>query len=238
MARHEQISRRPGARSQPTRSGFLCPRYSQDSYTVTDMLDHALDVGFEAGVVVLCIVAFALAALMIRSLWEPIVVLLPGPERWHRRVARNPRAATLALRWLVRRRGLSPAVLAALFDNRGCPEPVREQVVRRSEVHGGIAVLVPDAGERVPPQFLRPLTLASDPVLVQRALRRLGRHIEEPQVLDAYARLAVTAGPELVWDLELERAGSLDAMLPPVRASMASGSAEPLLEPHDLRTVT
>ena len=45
-----------------------------------------------------------------------------------------------------------------------------------------------------------------------------------------YGALAEAAGPEPVWALDLERAGSLDAMLPQVRASMAVGSAEPLLE--------
>lgn len=45
-----------------------------------------------------------------------------------------------------------------------------------------------------------------------------------------YGALAEAAGPEPVWALDLERAGTLDAVLPQVRASMAVGSAEPLLE--------
>ena len=45
-----------------------------------------------------------------------------------------------------------------------------------------------------------------------------------------YGALADAAGPEPVWALDLERAGRLDAVLPQVRASMAAGGAEPLLE--------
>lgn len=45
-----------------------------------------------------------------------------------------------------------------------------------------------------------------------------------------YGALAESAGPEPVWALELQRAGTLDAALPQVRASMAACAAEPLVE--------
>ncbi|ACU75019.1 hypothetical protein Caci_6165 [Catenulispora acidiphila DSM 44928] len=45
---------------------------------------------------------------------------------------------------------------------------------------------------------------------------------------EAYSRLAAVSGPEVVWSLELARVGSLEAMAPEVRASMAESSAEPL----------
>jgi hypothetical protein len=48
--------------------------------------------------------------------------------------------------------------------------------------------------------------------------------------LFAYAHLARVSGVEAVWTLEMDRAGSLEAMHPAVRASMTAGSAVPLLE--------
>lgn len=45
----------------------------------------------------------------------------------------------------------------------------------------------------------------------------------------AYALLAEVAGVEAVWALDLDRAGSLDALNPHVRESMATGDAQPLL---------
>lgn len=48
--------------------------------------------------------------------------------------------------------------------------------------------------------------------------------------LFAYAHLARVSGVEAVWTLEMDRTGSLEAMHPAVRASMAAGTAVPLLE--------
>jgi hypothetical protein len=47
--------------------------------------------------------------------------------------------------------------------------------------------------------------------------------------LRAYVRLAEMSAPEVVWAVELTRAGTLSRMMPEVRASMAAGSADPLI---------
>jgi hypothetical protein len=66
-------------------------------------------------------------------------------------------------------------------------------------------------------------------LLRQVVVAALGR-ADQPTLTCLYGALAEAAGPEPVWVLDLERAGSLDAVLPPVRASMAACSAEPLVE--------
>jgi hypothetical protein len=60
-------------------------------------------------------------------------------------------------------------------------------------------------------------------------LRHGSRGIETDRRVAAYARLASAAGPEPVWALELERAGSLERMHEAVRASMTEHSAAPLV---------
>jgi hypothetical protein len=50
--------------------------------------------------------------------------------------------------------------------------------------------------------------------------------------LAAYIRLAEMTAAEVVWAVELTRAGSLERMIPAVRASMAEGTAAPLIAAH------
>ena len=66
-------------------------------------------------------------------------------------------------------------------------------------------------------------------LLRQVVVAALGR-ADQPTLTCLYGALAEAAGPEPVWALDLERAGNLDSVLPPVRASMALCSAEPLVE--------
>jgi hypothetical protein len=74
-------------------------------------------------------------------------------------------------------------------------------------------------------------TLAADEAhLVHALIRDAGPDLPMAGRLFAYAQLARVSGVEAVWALELERAGSLAAMHPAVRASMETGSAVPLLE--------
>ncbi|WP_194921037.1 hypothetical protein [Catenulispora rubra] len=47
--------------------------------------------------------------------------------------------------------------------------------------------------------------------------------------LRSYVRLAELSAPEVAWAVELNRAGSLERMMPVVRASMAEGTAQPML---------
>ena len=55
-----------------------------------------------------------------------------------------------------------------------------------------------------------------------------GPDLSPQTLLRAYVRLAEMSAPEVVWAVELTRAGSLSRMMPEVRASMAAGTAEPL----------
>lgn len=71
---------------------------------------------------------------------------------------------------------------------------------------------------------------ADDAHLVHALIRDAGPDLPLAGRLFAYAHLARVSGLEAVWTLEMDRAGSLEAMHPAVRASMAAGSAVPLLE--------
>ncbi|MBS2549459.1 hypothetical protein KGQ19_21580 [Catenulispora sp. NL8] len=75
--------------------------------------------------------------------------------------------------------------------------------------------------------------MAEDPAWVLSVLRvTIPRWRADAQRgrMAAYALLAELIGVEAVWALELELAGSLEAMAPRVRESMAAGDAEPLIE--------
>jgi hypothetical protein len=71
---------------------------------------------------------------------------------------------------------------------------------------------------------------ADEAHLAHALLRDAGPELPFQARLFAYAHLARMSGPEAVWTMEMDRAGSLEAMHPAVRASMESGSAVPLLE--------
>ncbi|MFD0637569.1 hypothetical protein ACFQ9X_44400 [Catenulispora yoronensis] len=71
---------------------------------------------------------------------------------------------------------------------------------------------------------------ADDPEWILRVLRAANNEFDEPGRMAAYVLLAEVAGVEAVWALEQERVGTLADMEPSVRASMASGDAEPLIE--------
>jgi hypothetical protein len=118
---------------------------------------------------------------------------------------------------IARRRFVAPEIrLAALnrygFDKtRGIADhPIREVMKLGNEA------------------FLSTLKAATDPeqlvTIVDAATFSLAPEVR----MAAYSILAEAAGPEAVWALELNRAGSLEEMEPQVRASMAAGTAEAL----------
>lgn len=71
--------------------------------------------------------------------------------------------------------------------------------------------------------------LTQDAEFFISVLREAIDEFDEPEEMAAYMLLAEVAGVEAVWALDLDREGSLDVMDPHVRASMATGDAEPLL---------
>jgi hypothetical protein len=162
---------------------------------------------------------------------QQVAVRMPGPRRWHRWVAAHPGAPESARSRLVRHPKVTLDVLEELFTNVHTSEAVRIAVVRRCEQFGGVAYALPDVvHEFVPAVFAWPLTYAEDPVLVRRALRHCLSTRDRRSLRSAYARLASLAGPEAVWAVELEHAGTLARMDPVIRRSMQAGNADELLE--------
>ncbi|MEY9858117.1 hypothetical protein ABH935_003730 [Catenulispora sp. GAS73] len=159
------------------------------------------------------------------------VVWLPGPRRWHLWIAGHQRAAQSARMRLVRRPGITPEVLQAVFVNDTTAEAVRIAVVRRCEQLGGVGSVMPSVvGAWGPTDYAWPLTYAGDAVVVQHALRRCLRLKNRATLRSGYARLAQLAGLEAVWAMELEHVGSVELMDPVVRSSMQADDTDVLLE--------
>ena len=144
--------------------------------------------------------------------------------------ARNP-AATVGTLWrLADREPAEPRVLAAVYLHPLASLELRIAALVRSEAAGG---LYPGLVRRLvtryaEPALLQPTLESRDPELLHNVLRRSNRALQTDRRVVAYSRLAEAAGPEPVWALELERAGSLDKMHEAVRASMTEHSDEPL----------
>lgn len=163
----------------------------------------------------------------LRHAAQRVVVWLPGPRRWHLWVARHPRAAQGTRLRLVRRWRVVPEILEAVFVNGSTVERVRIAAVFRCDDFGGVATAMPSVAQPWGPiDYAWALTYASDPVVVQHALRRCLSFTDRVALRGAYARLAALAGPEVVWALEHEHVGSLELMDPVVRRSMQSGDAD------------
>ncbi|GAA2003712.1 hypothetical protein [Catenulispora subtropica] len=64
-----------------------------------------------------------------------------------------------------------------------------------------------------------------DPVWIHTLIRAAGDALDPLPRRAAYARLAEVCEPEVVWTLDLAYAGSLEAMLPEVRASMTAADS-------------
>ena len=144
--------------------------------------------------------------------------------------ARNP-AATVGTLWrLADREPAEPSVLAAVYLHPLASLELRIAVVVRSEAAGGLypGLVRRLVSRRVEPALLLPALESRDPELLQAILRRSNRSLQTDRRIVAYAHLAEAAGPEPVWALELDRAGSLERMHEAVRASMNQHSEEPL----------
>ncbi|ACU75543.1 hypothetical protein Caci_6697 [Catenulispora acidiphila DSM 44928] len=113
----------------------------------------------------------------------------------------------------------SPAVRLAAYREVRDPavrEQAREALQRDAEVVRQVQLIASLTAKDVP--LMHVLIRDADPELPIAAR------------LFAYAHVARMSGIEVVWTLEMERAGALEAMHPAVRASMESGSVVPLLE--------
>ncbi|MEY9926721.1 hypothetical protein ABH926_001343 [Catenulispora sp. GP43] len=70
---------------------------------------------------------------------------------------------------------------------------------------------------------------AEEAAWVRSVVAAAGSDLQPETRLRAYVRLAEISAPEVVWAVELTRTGALERMMPEVRASMAAGTAEPLI---------
>lgn len=138
------------------------------------------------------------------------------------------------------------AVLALLLRRAG--EPAIGSAVRLHDFAGGAVrneafLAVRDRPESMreslealldhgQQRFLDLLAAASDDdaAWIHTLVTLAGYHLEPNARRAAYLRLAAVSGPEVVWSVELALVGSLAAMVPEVRDSMARGSVAPLAE--------
>ena len=130
-----------------------------------------------------------------------------------------------------------PDVLAAVYLHPLASRELRVAAVVRAEEAGGMRAglvrrLLATAQQRGrdEPELLMPALESHDPELLHAVLRRINHTLPIDRRIAAYARLAAAAGPEPVWALELQRAGSLERMHEAVRDSMAAHSDVPLQE--------
>ncbi len=121
--------------------------------------------------------------------------------------------------------GLPEADLVAVVEVSDAPVSITvcEYVLSRGSTPALIALArraVRDGRASIPPQVKQRLLDAA----AEHAAYADGSPLP-PKLL---SELAEVAGPEAVWALELDRAGTLEEMAPEVRASMAVGTSEPL----------
>lgn len=124
-----------------------------------------------------------------------------------------------------------PAIATAVREHDFACGQVRHQAFlavrdRPDAVRKSLKALLKD-GQR---QFLDLLAAVpdDDPVWLHALIRHAGHDLRPDARRVAYERLASLSEPEVVWSMELARAGSLEALPSEVRASMTEGSAEPL----------
>ncbi|MFD0632428.1 hypothetical protein ACFQ9X_13230 [Catenulispora yoronensis] len=124
-----------------------------------------------------------------------------------------------------------PAIATAVREHDFAGAAVRyaafETVRDRPEALRNSLTELLDHGQQ---QFLDLLDAVpdEDAVWIHTLIRMAGDALGPGPRRAAYARLAEVCEAEAVWTLDLAVAGSLEAMLPEVRASMTEGSAAPL----------
>ncbi|MBS2535403.1 hypothetical protein KGQ20_21805 [Catenulispora sp. NF23] len=158
-----------------------------------------------------------------------------GTASMRHRLAHNP-GADLAMLWRIAAWDpAEPHALSALYRHPGASYELRTAVVIRSYSAGGLhPSLLKLLESRAPgTEPLTRLLASGDATALHAALQAVLGTVDPGHLLLGYAALAAAAGPEPVWALELERVGSLDRVIPDVRASMATGSAAPLTAAAD-----
>ncbi|MEZ0112660.1 hypothetical protein ABH920_006683 [Catenulispora sp. EB89] len=152
-----------------------------------------------------------------------------GTANQRRVLARNPLASDALLERLLDLAPDGPEVAAAIRVHPEVGGRVRRAAFLAGR-HDGTALEASfKAMKPCGRQFLEMIEAAPHEIeWILSSLRHCNRYLEAPARRIVYGLLAETAGPEVVWALDLERAGSLEKMDARVRASMKVGSGEPL----------
>jgi hypothetical protein len=164
-----------------------------------------------------------------------------GTDTMRAALYRNPVYELAKVREHVLREQDDIAVLEHAYFAPGADRALRIGLVRMAEAAGGFrrrfaSRLEAHAEDAT---VLEPLLVSADPQLVHWVLRRVNGSVRVSAMRwTAYATLARTAGPEPVWALEQERVGTLSRMAEPVRASMSTGSVDPILAAADAAPVS
>ena len=155
-----------------------------------------------------------------------------GDTALRMRLAENPFTPDSVLAWLVAEHDTEPEVTRAVQVHEfagGTARRLAFQAVRDEPeaVLRGLRAMLRQCGEE---PFLEMLRAApqEEAAWVRSVVAAAGPDLTTETRLRAYARLAEMTAAEVVWAVELSRAGALERMMPEVRASMAAGSAEPL----------
>ena len=156
-----------------------------------------------------------------------------GDTALRMRLAENPFTPDSVLARLVREHDTEPEVTRAVQVHEFCGGTARRlafQAVRDDPeaVLRGLRAMLRLCGEET---FLEMVEAApqEEAAWVRSVVAAAGPDLTPATRLRSYVRLAELAAPEVAWAVELARAGSLERMMPAVRASMAEGTAQPMI---------
>lgn len=156
-----------------------------------------------------------------------------GDTALRMRLAENPFTPDSVLARLAREHDTEPEVTRAVQIHEfagGTARRLAFQAVRDEpeEVLRGLQALLRSHGEE---PFLEMVHAApvEEAAWVRSMIGVANPHLTPEMRLRAYVRLAEVSAPEVVWAVELTRAGALERMMPEVRASMAEGTAQPMI---------
>ncbi|NUR58935.1 MAG: hypothetical protein HOV87_09705 [Catenulispora sp.] len=149
------------------------------------------------------------------------------------RLAANPFTPDSVLARLLEEHGTEPEILDAIRLHEYAGGAVRRQAFlalleEPQAVGQALHRMVTLRGD-APFLAMVDAAPAGDVDWVRAVIRSAGTTVGEAARLTAYVRLAEMSAPEVVWAVELERAGSLEQMMPQVRASMMAGTADALV---------
>lgn len=155
-----------------------------------------------------------------------------GDTALRMRLAENPFTPDSVLARLACEHDTEPEVTRAVQTHAfagGTPRRLAFQAMRDEPeaVLRGLREMLAHCGEEA---FLAMIEAApeQEAAWVRSVVAAAGPELTPQTRLRAYVRLAEVSAPEVVWAVELNRAGTLARMMPEVRASMAAGTIEPL----------